>query len=95
MGKHTSYLKEAIKKKVQEKEGTTAQVVQRLRNKLGRSITYLDGRLEELDDIFKDVKHIQLDRERASFLKHKAHEIARLQDLEELREQGWKAEDEM
>jgi hypothetical protein len=31
MGKHTVYLKEAIKKKVQDGEGTTGQLIQRFR----------------------------------------------------------------
>jgi hypothetical protein len=94
MGKHTNYLKDTIKRKVQDGEGTTGQVIQRFRTKLGKSVTYLDHRLEELDEIFKGIKHIQLDREKANLMKHKAFELERMQDLEQLRDQGWKAEDE-
>jgi len=95
MGKHTKYLKDTIKRKVQDGEGTTGLVIQRFMTKLGKSVTYLDHRLEELDEIFKGIKHIQLDRERASMMKHKAFELERMQDLERLRDDGWKAEDEL
>jgi hypothetical protein len=56
----------------------TALLAQALRTKLGKSITFLDGRVEELEEIFKDIKHVQIDREKASLLKHKCTCLAPL-----------------
>jgi hypothetical protein len=95
MGRHTNYLKQAIKKKVQEGEGTTGQVIHRWRTKLGKSVTFLNDRLVELEEMFRGIKHVQIDREKASLLRHKAFEQERMHDLEALRDQGWKAEGEL